>query len=79
MKIAIDCKVDLSESNCLSLVSSLLNNRKPKAGSFNYGIETHGVLSGSPVDYPIHVLQTNDRKTNKSPIHIRIEKHEPLI
>lgn len=79
MKITIDCKIDISEEDCIELVSSLLKNRKPKNCGFNYGLETHGVLSYSPVGFPIHVFQTNDRKSNKSPICLKIEKHVPIF
>lgn len=79
MKIVIDCKVDITEDVCIKLVESLLENRKPKYGSFNYGLESHGVLDNSPVDFPIHVIQTNNRKSGKSPIHLKIERHKSII
>lgn len=84
MNIVIKDKVGFNNKDVLSLVDSLFKNRSPKEGSFDYGLETHGVfgvtlISGKILNYPIHVVQTNKRSSHKSPIHIVIERHTPLI
>jgi hypothetical protein len=81
MKIQIKDEVGLNEKICLQLATSLIENRQPKEGSFDYGLETFGVF-GIPnftLDYPIQVSQTNKRKTGKSPIVITIKRHYPII
>ena len=78
MNIQIKDLVGLSAEYNLKLVRSLLDNRKPKEGSFDYGFETHGAIGiviGIKLDYPLQVYQSNKRKTDKSPIIITIEKH----
>ena len=77
MKIKIECNLEANEEECLQLALSLIKNRPPKAGSFDYGLETHGVLDWN-TPYPIQVYQTNKRLSYKSPICIRIEKHTKL-
>lgn len=82
MNIQVKDFVGLSPEDTLKLVTSLIDNRKPKEGSFDYGLETHGVFEfglGTKSDHPIQVNQTNIRKSNKSPIVIKIEKHIPLF
>lgn len=82
MNIKIIDRIGLEERTILQLVSSLMNNRKPKEGSFDYGFETHGVFGlnlGIELNHPIQVLQTNKRKSAKSPIEITIEKHTPIF
>jgi hypothetical protein len=81
MKITIIDKVGFSAKTNLNLVSSLLENRKPREGSFNYKLETHGAIDttfGIDLPYPIQVYQSNKRKTDKSPIVITIERHHKL-
>ena len=79
MKIKIDCKVDLPEDVCLDLAKNLLKERKPKDGSYDYGLITYGVFELTNLKHPIHVMQTNKRLSDKSPIHILIEKHVSLL
>jgi len=82
MNIQIKDFVGLSEEDNLKLVSSLLKNRKPKEGCFNYGFETHGaigvVFGTNKLPHAIQVYQSNKRKSDKSPIIIKIEKHTPI-
>ena len=81
MNIQIKDFVGLSAEDNLKLVRSLLDNRKPKEGSFDYGFETHGaigVVIGIKLNHPLQVYQSNKRKTDKSPIIITIEKHTPF-
>ena len=47
MSIQVKDKVGLSEIDVLALVQSLLRNRPPKDGSFDYGLETHGAIGVS--------------------------------
>ena len=81
MNITIKDKVGLDEDLVFQLSLSLLTNRKPKEGSFDYGLETHGAICLTMLDleYPIQVWQVNKRTSNKSPIHIVIEKHVRII
>lgn len=82
MNITIKDSVGFPAEDVLKLVRSLLDNRKPKEGSFDYGLETHGAMGivvGIKLNFPIQVRQTNIRKTCKSPIVISIEKHTPLF
>jgi len=77
MNIQIKDRVGFTEQECLSLVSSLLHNRKPEEGSFDYGGESHGkfgITVGIELPFSIFVLQTNTRKSHKSPIVIEIKK-----
>ena len=77
MNIQVKDKIGLSEINVLALVQSLLRNRPPKDGSFDYGFETHGAIGISIGDtgVPMQVYQQNKRSSSKSPIIIVIEKH----
>ena len=82
MNITIKDSVGFSENENLKLVRSLLENRKPKDGSFDYGFETHGALGitfGIELKHPIQVYQSNKRKSNNSPIVVTIEKHTPIF
>jgi hypothetical protein len=82
MNITVKDFVGLSAEDNLKLLRSLLDNRKPKEGSFDYGFETHGVfelISNLHLDYPIQVYQSNKRKSDKSPIVVTIEKHKMLF
>lgn len=82
MNIKIIDRIGLDERTVLQLVSSLMNNRRPKEGCFDYGFETHGAIGISflnSIKNPIQVHQTNKRKSAKSPIEITIEKHMPLF
>lgn len=83
MNITIKDLIGLSAEDNLKLVRSLLENRKPKEGSFDYGFETHGAIGivvGIKLTHPIQVYQSNKRKSDKSPIVITIEKHHtPLF
>lgn len=77
MNVQVKDKMGLSETDVLALVQSLLRNRPPKDGSFDYGFETHGAI-GVSIGYtgmPIQVYQQNKRSSSKSPIIIVIEKH----
>lgn len=77
MNIQVKDKIGLSDVDVLALVQSLLRNRPPKDGSFDYGLETHGAIGislGCPSE-PIQVYQQNKRTSIKSPIIIVIEKH----
>lgn len=77
MNIQVKDKIGLSESDVLAFVQSLLRNRPPKDGSFDYGLETHGAVGislGCPSE-PIQVYQQNKRTSIKSSIIIVIEKH----
>ncbi|NML69999.1 hypothetical protein HHL23_09320 [Chryseobacterium sp. RP-3-3] len=81
MNLTIKDTVGLNEESVLILVNSLLQNRKPKDNSFDYGFETHGAI-GLQVnynqDYPIQVFQSNKRKSLKDRIEIKIERHYPI-
>lgn len=81
MNVQVKDKVGLSEIDVLALVQSLLRNRPPKDGGYDYGFETHGAIGISLFNgsNPIQVRQTNKRKSNKSPIIITIEKHTPIF
>ena len=82
MNITVRDLIGLSAEDNLKLVRSLLENRKPKEGSFDYGFETHGavgIVDGIKLPHPIQVCQTNKRKSNKSPIVITLKKHTPLF
>ena len=82
MNIKIIDRIGLEERTILQLVSSLMNNRKPKEGSFDYGFGTHGAIGISLIhDFknPIQVWQSNKGKSAKSPIEITIEKHTPIF
>lgn len=82
MNIHITDKVGFDPIQTVALVKLFLNNRKPADGTFDYGLETHGLMSklvGLELPFPIHVKQLNKRKSDKSPIHIIIEKHITLI
>lgn len=77
MNIQIKDRIGLDEGEVLALVRSLLRNRPPKDGGFDYGFETHGAMGislGCPSE-PIQVYQQNERTSSKSPIIIVIEKH----
>lgn len=81
MTIMIKDSVGLNEESTLILVKSLLENRKPKEGSFNYGFETHGAIGinfNYNLDFPIQVFQSNKRKSAKDRIAITIERHYPI-
>lgn len=77
MNIQVKDKIGLSEIDVLALVQSLLRNRPPKDGGFDYGFETHGAIGVSIGDtgVPIQVYQQNKRSSSKSSIIIVIEKH----
>lgn len=82
MNITVKDLIGLSAEDNLKLVISLLENRKPEEGSFDYGLETHWeivTVVGIKLTHPIQVWQTNKRKSNKSPIVITIKKHKPLF
>ena len=82
MNITVKDLIGLSVEDNLKLVRSLLENRKPKEGSFDYGFETHGAIGivwGVKLPHAIQVYQSNKRKSDKSPIVITIEKHTPLF
>lgn len=82
MTIKIIDRVGIDEVNSLILAQSLIKNRPPKLGSFDYGLETHGVFGlnlGVELNHPIQVCQTNKRKSASSPIEITIEKHTPIF
>lgn len=82
MNILIKDKIGLSENDVIGLAISLLKNREPKDGSFDYGLETHGAIGismSSTINKPIQVRQTNIRKNNNSPIHISIEEHVRIM
>ncbi|WP_026627331.1 hypothetical protein [Dysgonomonas capnocytophagoides] len=81
MNIQVKDKVGLSEIDVLALIQSLLRNRPPKDGSFDYGFETHGAIGVSIGDtgVPIQVYQQNKRSSIKSPIIIVIENHIKLF
>jgi len=82
MNITVKDFIGFSAEDNLKLVRSLLDNRKPKEGSFDYGFETHGAIGitwGVKLPHPIQVYQSNKRKSDKSPIVITIEKHVPLF
>jgi len=77
MNIQIKDHVGLTESECLALAQSLIRNRAPKQGGFNYLGESHGAIGitlGVNLPYPIWVSQINNRKSDKSPIIIEIKK-----
>lgn len=77
MNMQIKDRIGLDEGEVLALVRSLLRNRPPKDGSFDYGFETHGAIGislGCPSE-PIQVYQQNKRTSSNSPIIIVIEKH----
>lgn len=44
MNIQIKDRIGLDEGDVLALVRSLLRNRPPKDGGFDYGFETHGAI-----------------------------------
>lgn len=77
MNIQVKDKIGLSDVDVLALVQSLLRNRPPKDGSFDYGLETHGAIGVSigVTGAPIQVYQHNKRISSKSPIVIVIERH----
>jgi hypothetical protein len=82
MNITVKDLIGLSAEDNLKLVRSLLENRKLKEGSFDYGFEIHGAIGivfGIKLTHPIQVWQTNKRKSNKCPIVITIEKHTALF
>lgn len=82
MNITIKDFVGFSAEDNLKLVRSLLDKRKPKDGSFDYGLETHGVMGivlGINLPHAIQVYQSNERNSDKSPIVVTIERHTPLI
>lgn len=82
MNIQITDKLGLPPGKVIQLVSSLLVNRKPVEGSFDYGFESHGVFLefgiGVEVDIPIQCYQVGKRKKDNSPIKIIIEKHTAI-
>jgi hypothetical protein len=81
MNIQVKDNIGFPIEDTIKLVDSLLRERKPKDGSFNYGLETHGMFGFAlsiKLDYPIQVYQTNKRTSNKSPIVITISRHYPL-
>ena len=81
MNIQIKDLIGFAAEDNLKLVKSLLENRKPKKDSFDYGFETHGAIGlvmGIKLPHPIQVWQTNKRKNDKSTISITIEKHTPF-
>ena len=81
MNIKITDKIGLNEESVLMLVNSLLQNRKPKPNSFDYGFETHGAIGinfNYNLDFPIQGHQTNKRSNAKSVIAITIERHYPI-
>ena len=77
MNMQIKDRIGLDEGEVLALVRSLLRNRPPKDGSFDYGFETHGAIGISLgcSSEPIQVYQQNKRTSSNSPIIIVIEKH----
>lgn len=86
MTIKITDKIGISEELTLLLVQRLINNRRPKEGSYDYGLETHGLFDNifdmdgiNRIKSPIQVWQSNKRKSSKSPIEITIEKHTPIL
>ena len=77
MNIQIKDRIGLDEGEVLALVRSLLRNRPPKDGGFDYGFESHGAMGislGCPSE-PIQVYQQNKRTSSNSPIIVVIEKH----
>ncbi len=81
MNIQINDSIGFSEEDTIKLVTSLFQNRKPKEGSFDYGFESFGAMGivvGIQLKHPIQVYQTNKRKSNKSSIKIKIERHYPI-
>lgn len=81
MNVQIKDNVGLPIETVLYVVRSLIENRPPKEGSFDYGFETHGafgILLNIKLPYPIQVSQYNKRKTKKSPIIITIDRHYSL-
>jgi hypothetical protein len=81
MTIMIKDSVGLNEESVLLLAQSLLQNRKPLDGSFDYRLETHGAIGinfNYNLDFPIQVKQTNKRKSAKDRIAITIERHYPI-
>ncbi len=80
MNIQIKDYVGFNEDEIIQLVHSLITNRKPKDGSFNYGLETHGIFEiymSDKLPHPIKVWQSNKRISSKSPIVIEKKKHNP--
>ncbi len=59
MNIQVKDKIGLSDVDVLALVQSLLRNRPPKDGGYDYGFETHGAIGVSIGDtgVPIQVYQ----------------------
>lgn len=81
MNIQIKDRVGFTAVQNMMLMTSLLSNRKPKEGDFNYGFETHGVFGTQfnlELPFPIQVFQSNKRTSEKSPIQITIERHYPI-
>lgn len=81
MNIQVKDFVGFSAEDNLKLVRSLLENRQPEDGGFDYGFETHGAMGftvGIKLPYPIQVWQSNKRKSNKSPIVISIDRHQRI-
>ncbi|MNK86386.1 hypothetical protein D3C87_1062970 [compost metagenome] len=82
MKIVIIDKVGLSERSVLEIATSLIKNREPEKGSFDYGLETHGAIGlvdfSGDIKKPIVASQTNRRKSDKSPIEITIEEFKGI-
>lgn len=81
MNIKIIDKVGLATGTVVRIADSLLKNRPPEQGSFDYGLETYGVFEflHDDLEYPIQASQTNRRNSDKSPIEITICRHRPII
>lgn len=80
MTLTIKDEVGLTESQILSLASSLIQNRKKEDG-INYGLETHGLFGvsvGSSLPFPVQVFQLGVRLSEKSKLNIVIKKHIPV-
>jgi hypothetical protein len=80
MTIHIIDKVGFSETAVLKLAMSLLKNREPQGGTFDYRLESHGGCmgndSGITLPYPIIVKQSNKRVSERSPIEIIIKRND---
>lgn len=82
MNIQVKDLVGLPAQDIVNLMGSFLQNRKPTEGDFDYGLETHGVfgiVTGIKLQHPIEVKQVNKRLSERSPIHIVISRHYPII
>lgn len=83
MTIKIIDKVGVSAQDAMRLANYLLDNSKTGDGKFNYGGISLGSIFDTPINIsmpkPLWISQTNNRKSDSSPIEITIQPLKRII